>query len=64
MAFEELLKRINCINEQVSFPDAAGKDTHGGANPTEPYFLLATSIEVYNDEVYDLLSDRTECTLR
>lgn len=30
----------------------------------EPFIILASAIEVYNDVVYDLLADKVECTLR
>lgn len=56
LAAEEILKRVSILNEQQ-------KDS---GSYKEPYFIIASAIEVYNDEVYDLqvLGEKAKCSLR
>jgi len=56
LAAEEILKRVSHLNEQLMITK---KD-----ETVEPYFIIASAIEVYNDDVYDLLGNRAKCSLR
>lgn len=51
LAAEEVLREINDANINL-------------AEGEEPYILNASAIEIYNDEVYDLLGGKAKCTLR
>jgi len=57
LAVTELLKRVATVNEDVSTNSEESIET-------EPLILQASAIEVYNDDVFDILAGRAQCSLR
>ena len=67
----EILKRVRLLNDQQlqnSKDDETEKKEDGekeeNQNGYEPYTVIASVMEVYNDEVFDLLSEKAKCSLR
>lgn len=59
LAAEEIFHRITALNEEQHKSSLSST-----GEKKEPYLITASVIEVYNDDVYDLLAEKAKCTLR
>ncbi len=66
LAAEELFRRVTEINERQSREGttALDEDSEERGRQNEPYIVTASVVEIYNDDVYDLLECKAKCTLR